>query len=134
MKPIAILMIPALLAFPASAADTKPTKAKPPSNIEQIRAVDMAKARFMASVGACARPENCDPTSPAKTPELVELLEKASRDFMVACVQCATDQACEKESDRIRAGRGRSGYNICAPPKTSPPAQADKKPASPPAK
>ena len=130
MKRIAILTILALLALPAGAADTTPPKKgnKLPSNIEQIRALDLAKARFMAAIGACPRPENCDPASPARSPELVALLEQASQDFMVACVQCATDQACEKESERIRSGRGRSGYNICAPPKPSTPAPADKKP------
>ena len=82
MKRIAILMIPTLLAFPVEAADTKPGKKsiKLPSNIEQIRALDLAKVRFMAAVGACPRPEDCDPTSPAKNPELVDLLENASRE------------------------------------------------------
>jgi hypothetical protein len=112
-------------------ASTAPPKKDPklPSNIEQLRAVDLAKRKFMSAVGACPRPENCDPNSPDRNPELVGMISSAVDEFMLACAQCATDAACEQERDRIKDGRGRMGYNVCAPPKPAG-ASGDKKPAA----
>jgi hypothetical protein len=131
------------LATAAGAADTKSTatttttnKSKgPPSKVtaEQAKAVRTTKATFMSAVGSCAKPDACDPKSPSRNPELVVLLEKSEEAFMQACVQCATDKACEEERVRIRDGRGRFGYNACmqGDPKTSPPPADAKKAATP---
>jgi hypothetical protein len=94
---------------------TAPSKKPPPlsKTEEQQMAVQNAKARFMAAVGTCVRPEKCDPNSPAKDPELAKLLQTAEANFMEACVQCASDKGCEQERTRIRDGRGKYGYNVC---------------------
>jgi hypothetical protein len=152
--PLAIAVL--ALASPVSAADPPPpasssssmsgsSKQKPkqgpttaPRKLSQAEEralkVSTAKARFLAAVGACAKPEDCDPSSPRRNPELVTMLKSAEDAFVEACVQCATDKACEQERERIRDGRGRFGNNVCAPtaakPGTPP---ADKKPAAKPA-
>ena len=90
--------------------------------------VSNTKAKFMAAMGSCAKPEECDPDSPRKNPELVNLLKSAEEAFVQACVQCATDKDCEDERAKIRSGRGRYGYNVCyVKGKGAKP--ADKKPA-----
>jgi len=162
MNRIVFALLLAVLAFPVLGADDtpmssspKPPKPKaaatpPPEKVspaqQKVRDLDIAKVKFMSAVGACPRPEDCDPESPRKNPDLVDMLKKGEDFFMEACVQCATDKACEQERDRIRAGKGRMGYNVCQPPGTKPkgmdsgkkpaPATADKKaaPATPPAK
>jgi hypothetical protein len=48
------------------------------------------------------------------------MLKHGEEAFMEACVQCATDKDCEQERDRIRAGKGRMGFNVCQPPGTKP--------------
>ena len=53
----------------------------------------------MAAMGSCARPEECDPESPRKNPDLVAMLKSAEEAFMEACVQCASDKDCEEERD-----------------------------------
>jgi hypothetical protein len=109
----------------------KPAPRKLSQAEERALQVSTAKSRFLAAVGACAKPEECDPGSPRKNPELVTMLKSAEDAFVEACVQCATDKACEQERERIRDGRGRFGYNVCAPtaakPGTTP---AEKKPAT----
>jgi hypothetical protein len=125
---------------PSMSGTPKPSTKKPatpapkpsgkfPANIEQIRALDIAKVKFMSAIGACPRPENCDPKSPDRNPDLITMISSAEEGFMVACAQCTTDAACEQERDRIKAGRGRMGYNVCAPPKNTA-TPGDKKPAS----
>jgi hypothetical protein len=139
---IAIAIVVHALVGNASAADTPPPPSSPPASsgsskltskpvpkgptpkvtpaVARVRAVDTTKASFMAAVGSCPKPEDCDPASPRKNPELVTLLRNAEDAFMEACAQCATDKACEQERDKIRSGRGRFGYNVCTPPGTKP--------------
>ena len=80
---------------------------------QQAMEVRTSKAKFMSAVGACARPEDCDPASPRRDPELVTMVERAEEVFVTACLQCASEQICEEERARIRAGKGRFGYNAC---------------------
>jgi hypothetical protein len=121
---LALLLL--VLAAPATAADPKPDtktdakttkdKAKaPPSKVTAQQAMDVrtTKAKFMSAVGSCPRPEDCDPQSPRRNPELVTMLQRAEDAFMLACLQCAADKTCEEERVRIRDGRGRFGYNAC---------------------
>jgi hypothetical protein len=125
-----------VVATVAGAADTtapKPKTKAPPSKVtaEQAMAVRTTKATFMSAVGSCAKPESCNPKSPSRNPDLVVLLEKAEEAFMQACLQCATDVACEEERVRIRDGRGRFGYNACmqGDAKAVPPPSDAKKPS-----
>ena len=137
MKHIAIAaaFLALTFALDARAADAKPPpKGKAKATPAQIQAVKTAKAGFMAAMGSCPRPENCDPASKDKNPELVKMLQGAEDQFMEACAQCATDAACAEERTRIREGRGRFGFNVCAPPPPAKPATApavDKKSAAP---
>ena len=104
----------------------KPKVAPPPKQEkispaqQKVRDVDIAKVKFMSAVGACPKAEDCDEANPRRNPDLVTMLKTGEEAFMEACVQCASDAACEQERDRIRAGRGRMGYNVCQPPGTSP--------------
>jgi len=131
----ALLLVLATAAGAADTATTKPKSKAPPSTVtaEQAKAVRTTKATFMSAVGSCAKPDSCDPKSPSRNPELVVLLEKSEEAFMQACVQCATDKACEEERARIRDGRGRFGYNACmqGDSKAPPAATEAKKPATP---
>ena len=116
-----------VLAGTALAADPPATKSKPkapPSKVtaEQAKAVRTTKATFMSAVGSCARPSACDPKSPTRDPDLVVLLETAEQAFVQACLQCATEAACEEERVRIRDGRGRFGFNACMQGEPPPPA------------
>ena len=118
-------LIALLLATGAGAADAKTTKdiSKPPKSkvtAEQAKAVRTGKAQFMAAVGSCNKPDLCDPKSPARNPELVTMLQRSEELFRVACVQCASDAACEQEIARIKDGRGRFGYNVCMNPEEKP--------------
>jgi hypothetical protein len=97
---------------PPSKKSAAPPKLTPTE--ERLLAVSNTKAKFLAAVGSCPRPEECDPDSPRKNPELVNLVKSAEDAFMEACAQCATDKACEEERTRIRSGKGRFGYNVCA--------------------
>jgi hypothetical protein len=123
----------------SSKLNAKPgAKAAPPQKVspavQKLRDVDTTKAAFMAALGSCPRPEACDPKSPDKNMELVKMLQGREDAFMEACAQCASDKACDEERDKIRSGRGRFGYNVCAPPKgTTPPAADKKAPATKPA-
>lgn len=102
---------------------------------ERLVEVSNTKAKFMAAMGSCAKPEECDPDSPRKNVDLVNLLKNAEEAFVQACVQCASDKDCEEERAKIRAGRGRYGYNVCyVKGKDAKPADkksTEKKPASP---
>jgi hypothetical protein len=118
----------------------KPPPPKPLTKTEQQQLdVQNAKARFMSAVGSCARPEQCDPKSPARNPELVKMVKEAEEAYLEACIQCASDKACEDERAKIRDGRGRFGSNVCvvastkkAPDKgAKPPATTGKPAASP---
>ena len=69
---IAAAFLALTFALDARAADTKPPpKGKAKATPAQIQAVKTAKAGFMAAMGSCPRPENCDPASKDKNPELV---------------------------------------------------------------
>jgi hypothetical protein len=114
---------------PTVAPAPKPEKISPVQ--QKVRDLDLAKAKFMAAVGACPKPEDCDPASPRKNPDLVSMLKGGEDAFMEACVQCATDAACEQERDRIRVGRGRMGHNVCQPPGTKPKGMEKEKKAAP---
>jgi hypothetical protein len=155
MKRILIAIVAVSFFGPAGAADAPPPSSTPPAQgssklnakpgtkapppkvspaVQKLRDVDTTKAAFMAALGSCPRPEACDPKSPDKNPELIKLLQGREDAFMEACAQCASDKACDEERDRIRSGRGRFGFNVCAPPKTATTPAADKKaPASKPA-
>jgi hypothetical protein len=142
MKRTILLVAVLAISGEAGAADTKlaapkqppPPPAKVSPAVQKLRDVDTSKAAFMAALGSCPRPEVCDPKSPERNPELVKMLQGREDAFMEACAQCASDKACEQERDRIRAGRGRFGYNVCAPPKSTTAPAADKKvPAAKPA-
>lgn len=119
-----ILLVLSSAAFAADPSTTKGKPKTPPSKVtaEQARAVRTTKATFMSAVGSCARPTACDPKSPTRDPDLVVLLETAEQSFMVACLQCATEAACEEERVRIRDGRGRFGFNACMQGDPPPPA------------
>ena len=112
-------------------APRKPVKSAPQKKLtpaeERLVEVSNTKAKFMAAMGSCAKPEECDPESPRKNPELVTMLKNAEEAFVQACVQCATDKDCEEERVKIRSGKGRFGYNVCFVKSTKP---AEKKPAS----
>ncbi|MGA8892723.1 MAG: hypothetical protein WB493_14225 [Anaeromyxobacteraceae bacterium] len=136
MKQTLLALLLAVVAFPVHGADTTPMSStpkppkpkaadvKPPDKVspaqQKVRDVDVAKVKFMSAVGACPKAEDCDPESPRRNKDLVEMLKHGEDAFMEACVQCATDKACEQERDRIRAGKGRMGYNVCQPPGTKP--------------
>jgi hypothetical protein len=127
----ALLLVVATAAGAADATAAKPKSKAPPSKVtkEQAMAVRTTKMTFMSAVGSCSKPDVCDPKSPSRNPDLVVLLEKSEEAFMQACLQCATDAACEEERVRIRDGRGRFGYNACMqgdPPPASKPADAKK--------
>lgn len=98
---------------PAKAASPAPAP-KYTVTQQRIRELDLAKVKFMSAVGSCPKAEDCDPDSPRKNPELIEMIRKGEEAYMEACVQCATDKACDEERDRIRAGRGRMGQNVCS--------------------
>ena len=119
----------------APAKGAKPPPPKPLTKSEQqIMDVQTAKARFMAAMGACTRPESCDPTSPARNQELTTMVQQANDAFMEACVQCATDKACEGERDKILQGKGRYGFNVCVGSKASSGSKSGKPSAAPPSK
>jgi hypothetical protein len=80
---------------------------------EQFFAIRAAKAGFMGAVGACTRPETCDPKSPSRDPEAVALVEKMERRFVDACEACATVELCEEERAKIRAGTASYKKNPC---------------------
>ncbi len=117
-------------------APRKPVKAAPQKKLtpaeERIVEVSNTKAKFMAALGSCPKPEDCDPDSPRKNQELVTLLMNAEEAFVQACVQCASDKDCEEERAKIRSGRGRFGYNVCFAKSTKPvdKKSVEKKPAS----
>ncbi len=117
-------------------APRKPVKSAPPKKLtpaqERLVEVSNTKAKFMAAMGSCPKPEDCDPESPRRNKELVTMLKNAEDAFMEACVQCASDKDCEDERVKIRSGKGRFGYNVCfmkgaKPADTKP---AEKKPAA----
>ena len=118
-------------------APRKPVKAAPQKKLtpaeERLVEVSNTKAKFMAAMGSCARPEECDPDSPRKNPDLVNMLKGAEEAFMGACVQCASDKDCEEERVKIRSGKGRFGYNVCFAKSTKPVDKkaTEKKPAAP---
>ena len=130
----AILLVLATAAGAADTATAKPKAKGPPSKVtaEQAKAVRTTKATFMSAIGSCAKPDSCDPKSPSRNPELVVLVQKSEEAFVQACVQCASDAACEEERVRIRDGRGRFGYNACmqTDPKAPPAATDAKKPVT----
>jgi len=95
----------------------KPTKKKaepPPTEAQlQYRAIRIAKGAFMGAVGACKRPEMCDPKSPSRDPEAVALVERTQRRFVDACEACASVEVCEEERAKIRAGTASFNKNPC---------------------
>jgi hypothetical protein len=95
----------------------KPTKKKtapPPTEAQlQYRLIRTAKSAFMGAVGACTRPEMCDPKSTSRDPEAVKLVEKTERQFVDACEACATVEVCEEERAKIRAGTASFNKNPC---------------------
>ncbi len=120
--PAAAADAPQPAAAPAASKTADKSKDKPaakpkgpPSKVTAQQAMDVrtTKAKFMSAVGSCARPEDCDPNSPKRNTELVTLLIRSEEAFVTACLQCATDKACEEERAKIRAGKGRFGYNAC---------------------
>lgn len=118
-------------------APRKPVKSAPQKKLtpaeERLADVSNTKAKFMAAVGSCPRPEECDPESPRKNPDLVSMVKNAEEAFVQACIQCASDKDCEEERAKIRSGRGRFGYNVCYA-KSAKPADkkgTEKKPAAP---
>ena len=118
-------------------APRKPVKTAPPKKLtpaeERLVEVSNTKAKFMAAMGSCPKPEDCDPESPRRNPELVTMLQNAEDAFMQACAQCASDKDCEEERAKIRSGRGRFGYNVCVAKSAKPTDKkaAEKKPAEP---
>jgi hypothetical protein len=138
MKRLLLALSALAIALSALAEDTKPapkkvpaSPAKPSPAEQRIRDVSTAKAAFMAALGSCPRPEDCDPDSPRRNPELTAMLKDAEEAFMEACAQCASDKACEEERAKIRDGHGRFGYNVCAvnAPKGTDKKAPEKKPA-----
>jgi hypothetical protein len=109
-------------AKPAAAPKGKPV---PPA----LTALKNAKGGFLAAVGACARPETCDPKSTSSNPDLVQAVQGKEQAFMVACQACASEAACEEERVKIRDGRGRLGFAPCVPPDGSTPAASTAKDA-----
>lgn len=119
-----VLIAALLLATTASAAETKPpakksapaakeaaTKKGPaPAANKELR---QAKTSFMAAVGACARPEQCDPSSRNSDKDAVNLLKETEETFMTACQACSTQEKCEKEAARIRDGKRSFGDAPC---------------------
>ncbi len=102
----------------SSARTKKPsTPPKPPEKLSPTEAkakeYDLAKVKFLSAVGACSKPEECDPNSPRKVSDLVKMLQGSEDAFMEACQQCASDEQCAQERDRIKAGRARTGQNPC---------------------
>jgi hypothetical protein len=114
---------------PTSAPKKSQEKLSPTE--QKAKDLDLAKVRFMSAVGACAKPEECDPGSPRKNADLVSLLKAAQDAFVEACIQCGSDEVCAEEADRIKQGRARSGKNVCLAPVTKPKAaEGDKKKAA----
>ncbi len=91
---------------------------------------DLAKVKFLSAMGACAKPEDCDPESPRRNAEVTAMVKGAEESFMLACFQCATDEDCEQERDRIRQGRARTGKNPCLVAMKKAKDDADKKKAA----
>ena len=111
----------------AMAADAGQPKNKPPATQQKKQApapaVDpelrRAKVAFMAAVGACARPGQCDPSSRNSDKDAIELLKSTEERFIDACRSCASAEACDKEASRIRDGKQSFGNVPCQPLKTS---------------
>ena len=93
---------------------TKKAKPKPLTQKEQqVLDTKNAKAAFMSAVGACTRPDMCDPKSPSRNRDMVQLITETEKRFMDACQTCAKPEVCEAERAKIRDGRGRYGSNPC---------------------
>jgi hypothetical protein len=126
MKRILVMTVVMMLAAAANAEESGRPKPKPQPKAtplskadQQIMDVQTAKARFMAAVGSCTRPDTCDPKASSRNQELTTLLKQAEDAFLEACIQCASDKACEGERLKIRDGKGRYGYNVCVATKTT---------------
>jgi hypothetical protein len=97
-------------------ASRPPTKTKPKQlskKDQQILDTKNAKAAFMSAVGSCTRPDMCDPKSPNRNRDMVQLITETEQRFMDACQACAKPQVCEAEREKIRSGSGRFGSNPC---------------------
>ena len=119
-----ILIAALVLASVASAADKKPQGKKKTSDTTEkqkpaatspavLRDVKITKQAFMAAIGACVRPEQCDPGARSVNRELVDLVTSTEENFMVACKACAPEEKCETERQRIRDGKQSRGYTPC---------------------
>lgn len=120
----ALLIAALVLASVASAADKKPQGKKKTSDTAEkqkaptaspavLRDLKNAKQAFMAAMGACVRPEQCDPASRSANREAVDLVTSTEETFMVACKACAPEEKCEAERQRIRDGKQSRGYAPC---------------------
>ncbi len=115
----------------ARAKKSQAAPAKPPEKLSptdaKAKEYDLAKVKFLSAVGACSKPEECDPNSPRKVSDLVKMLQGSEDAFMEACQQCATDEQCAQERDRIKAGRARTGQNPCLVATQKAKGESDKK-------
>jgi hypothetical protein len=115
MKRIVIAAVAVALSTAAMASEKTraPTsKPKQPSMSE----LEQAKAAYRAAVGACARPDTCDPTASSANRDAVALLKDTEKQFMTACTACASEERCESERQRIRDGKRSVGRAPCDKP------------------
>ena len=112
MNAIALPLVLLLLA-----ADKAPPAPKGQSSAErEFNQVTLAKTAFMNAVIICESPDKCDPGSPKRDPVLIRELADRERDFVTSCRACASEEVCEKDRVRIRAGNGKMSFMPCTPP------------------
>ena len=73
----------------------------------------VAKGQLMAAVGACNRPDTCDPMAKNHDREATRLLLQAEDRFMSLCETCSTHDLCDAERVKMRDGKRSRGVAPC---------------------
>jgi hypothetical protein len=97
-------------AGPSTPADKTPMSPKTRHVSAELKA---AKGSLMAAVGACSRPDACDPQAKNSDKDATRLLIQSEDRFMSICQLCATQEQCEAERVIMRAGKRSRGVAPC---------------------
>ena len=73
----------------------------------------VAKGSLMAAVGACNRPDSCDPMAKNHDREATRMLLQAEDRFMSLCETCSTHDLCDAERAKMRDGKRSHGVAPC---------------------
>ncbi|HVP68142.1 MAG TPA: DUF4148 domain-containing protein [Anaeromyxobacteraceae bacterium] len=97
----------------ADSSSPPPEAALSPKTRAVANELKVAKGSLMAAVGACNRPDTCDPTAKNHDREATRLLLQAEDRFMSLCETCATRDLCEEERAKMRDGKRSRGVAPC---------------------